>query len=199
MATRNICVFCASSMGARPEYGTVAQELARAIAHAGYGLVYGGAKVGLMGVVADAALAAGAEVIGVIPQVLVDLEVAHTGLTQLLLVDSMHERKAVMARHADAFIALPGGLGTLEEVFEVITWSQLRIHSKPCLLLNVAGYYDKLLAFLDHAVEEGTLKPQNRKIVMVAETAEGALAQIEIAWKLIAAEHAAENPAGITP
>src|SRR5689334_13523463 len=137
MAVKRVCVFCGSSPGARPAYAAAAAALARCLVTRGLGLVYGGGNVGLMGVLADAALAAGGEVIGVIPRALVDLEVAHTGLRDLRVVDSMHERKATMAELADAFVALPGGMGTLEELFEVWTWAQLGLHAKPCALLDV--------------------------------------------------------------
>ncbi|MHB1021684.1 MAG: LOG family protein [Acidobacteriaceae bacterium] len=196
---RNLCVFCASSMGTREEYRTTAAELGKAMAKAGYGLVYGGATVGLMGTVADAVLHAGGEVTGVIPQVLMKQEVAHTGVTELHVVDSMHERKALMASRSDAFVALPGGFGTLEEFCEVLTWLQLRIHNKPCLLLNVSGYYNGLLAFFDHAVVEGTLKPKNREMVLVATSVKDALAQIATAWERIEATQPLENPLGLQP
>src|SRR5271154_5221873 len=156
--TRNIAVFCASADGADPVYRTVAEELGSTLAAHNIGLIYGGAKVGLMQAVADACLAAGGHVIGVIPHVLVDLEVAHHGVTQLHVVDTMHTRKALMAQKADAFLILPGGFGTLEEMFEVLAWQTLRLHDKPTLLLNVNGFYDQLLSFLDQAVTEGMLK-----------------------------------------
>jgi uncharacterized protein (TIGR00730 family) len=145
------------------------------IATAGLGLVYGGASVGLMGAVADAALAGGAEVIGVLPNVLAGKEIAHAGLTRLELVSTMHERKARMAELADAFLILPGGYGTLEELLEVVTWAQLRLHAKPCILINTAGYWDGLLAFLDTAVAAGFLKPKNRELLRVAASAEEAV------------------------
>jgi uncharacterized protein (TIGR00730 family) len=150
-----ICVFCGSANGAGPAYVQAAKELGRNIAVAGMGLVYGGATVGLMGVLADAALEGGAEVIGVMPDVLMDREIAHQGLTRLHIVKTMHERKALMSDHADAFIALPGGYGTLDEFIEIVTWAQLRIHQKPCILLNINGYFDGFLAFLDHGVQQG--------------------------------------------
>jgi hypothetical protein len=142
------------------------------LARRGIGLVYGGASVGLMGALADAALAAGGEVIGVIPRALVEKEIAHRGLSELCVVESMHERKARMAERSDAFLALPGGFGTFEEVFETLAWRQLRIHRKPCGLLNVAGYYDGLLAMLDHAVAEGFLRPENRALLIWESDAE---------------------------
>jgi uncharacterized protein (TIGR00730 family) len=163
---RRICVFCGSSGGTRPSYRRAAVELGTLLAERGLGLVYGGSHLGLMGSVADTVLAAGGSVTGVMPRVLVDKEAAHRGLADLRVVDSMHERKALMASLADAFIALPGGYGTLEEFFEVVTWSQLGIHRKPCGLLNVDGYYDALLGLLDHAVGEGFLKPANRHLVI---------------------------------
>jgi len=172
---KNVAVFCASADGARPIYREAAMELGRALAARGVGVVYGGAKVGLMHAVAEGALAAGGRVIGVIPTVLVDLEVAHQGLTELHITETMHTRKALIGERADAFIALPGGFGTFEELFEVLAWQTLKLHTKPILLLNTNGFYDKLLAFLDHCVEEGMLKPKNRAIVLVAETVEGAL------------------------
>lgn len=166
---KRVCVFCGANAGLREEYRSAARLLARALARRGLGLVYGGGNVGLMGTLADAMLLAGGEVIGVIPQRLVDKEVAHRGLTELRIVDTMHQRKAKMNELSDAFIALPGGYGTLEEFFEILTWSQLGIHRKPSGLLNVLGYYDSLLAMLDHAVAENFLLPANRKLV-IAET-----------------------------
>jgi uncharacterized protein (TIGR00730 family) len=160
-----VCVFCGSSHGARPAYAAAAQALGRELVARGQGLVYGGGNVGLMGVVADAVLAAGGEVIGVIPHALMAREIGHTGTTTMHVVDSMHERKARMADEADAFIALPGGVGTFEELFEAITWTQLGLHAKPCGLLNVDGFYDDLLRFLDHAWAEGFIKPETRAIV----------------------------------
>src|ERR671932_40439 len=146
---RRLCVYAGSNAGARPEYARAAEELARELVARGIGLVYGGGRVGLMGVLADTVLAGGGEAIGVIPQALVDREVGHQGLTELRVVGSMHERKALMAELADAFVALPGGYGTWEEFFEIVTWVQLGLHPKPCGLLNVAGYYDPLLALAD--------------------------------------------------
>ena len=161
-----ICVFCGSSAGVQPEYKAAAAEMGALLARKGIGLVYGGANVGLMGVIADSALAAGGDVIGVMPDSLVAKEVAHRQLRDLRIVSSMHERKALMAELSDAFIALPGGYGTLEEFCEVLTWSQLGIHRKACGLLNTCGYYDGLLALLDHAVAERFLKPVNRGLVL---------------------------------
>ena len=150
---------------ATPPTRTAARALARLLAERGIGLVYGGGKVGLMGVLADTVLAAGGEAIGVMPQALIDREIGHPGLTELRVVDSMHERKALMAELSDAFVAVPGGIGTLEELIEVYTWSQLGIHDKPCGVLNVRGYYDDLAAFLDHAVSEGFLRAQHRAVL----------------------------------
>jgi uncharacterized protein (TIGR00730 family) len=179
---RRVCVYCGSSPGRDPAYREAAVALVVELAKRGLGVVYGGAHVGLMGVVADTALEAGAEVIGVIPQGLVDREIAHTGLTDLRIVGSMHERKAQMAELADAFVALPGGLGTLEELFEVATWSQLGLHRKPCGLLNVLGYYDGLAAMLDHAVAERFLRAENRAILIV-EPEPAAMVDALAAWK----------------
>ncbi len=161
-----VCVFCGSSFGKNPLYKTAARTLGAALARKGLGLVYGGASVGLMGIVADAALAEGGEVIGVIPEALSDLELSHKGLSELHLTSSMHERKAMMADLSDAFIALPGGIGTLEETFEILTWSQLGIHSKPVGLMNVENYFDGLQQFLDHTVTEGFVKPVHRQILI---------------------------------
>lgn len=165
----SICVFCGSSRGARPEYVESARGLGVEIARRGLTLVYGAGNVGLMGTLADAALAEGGKVVGVIPQSLVEWEVAHDRLTERHIVRSMHERKAMMADRADAFIALPGGLGTFEELFEILTWAQLGLHRKPFGLLNVAGYYNPLLAMLDNAVVERFLRPEHRGLVL-AET-----------------------------
>lgn len=168
---RRICVFTGSSPGARVEYALAAQQFGRELVTRGYELVYGGGRVGLMGAVADAVLDAGGEVIGVIPKVLLEKEVAHGRLTELRVVASMHERKAMMAELADAFVALPGGLGTLEELCEILTWAQLGLHTKPCGLLNVANYFDGLLAFLDHAVSERFIKPEHRAVLITATAA----------------------------
>jgi uncharacterized protein (TIGR00730 family) len=165
MDLRRVCVFCGSSGGNRDDYRTATTALAAELIRRGIGVVYGGACVGLMGLVADEVLARGGEVIGVIPGAMVDREIAHRGLTDLRIVDSMHERKAMMAGLADAFIALPGGFGTFEEFCEAVTWTQLGLHQKRCGLLNVAGFYDPLLALFDRAVADGFLKPENRAIV----------------------------------
>jgi len=161
-----ICVFCGSSSGTRTAYREAAISLGRLLAQRGIGLVYGGSHLGLMGTLADTVMAAGGVVTGVMPRLLVEKEAAHTGLPDLRIVGSMHERKALMADLASGFIALPGGFGTLEEFCEVLTWAQLGVHAKPCGLLNVAGFYDPLLALLDHAVAERFLKPQNRDLVI---------------------------------
>jgi uncharacterized protein (TIGR00730 family) len=163
---KRVCVFCGSSPGARPEYEAAAREMGEALLERGAGLVYGGARVGLMGAVADAVLRGGGEVIGVIPRALMTREVAHGGLTALHVVDTMHERKAMMADLADGFVAMPGGFGTFEEFCEVLTWSQLGFHPKPCGLLNVAGYYAPLLAMFDHAVAEAFVRPAHRALVL---------------------------------
>jgi uncharacterized protein (TIGR00730 family) len=162
-----LCVFCGSSAGQDPVYLATARALGEALANNGIELVYGGASVGLMGAVADAVLAKGGYVIGVMPQALVDKEIAHKGLSDLRVVGSMHERKALMAELADGFIALPGGLGTFEELFEVWTWAQLGYHRKPCALLNAGGFYDKLTDFLDDVVERGFVKPIHRAMLIV--------------------------------
>jgi hypothetical protein len=175
---RRICVFSGSSSGCIGDYRDAAEHLGALLANRGIGLVYGGASVGLMGAVADAAMAAGGEVIGVIPHALVQREVAHTGLRDLRVVDSMHERKAMMAELSDAFIALPGGIGTFEELFEVWTWTQLGAHAKPCGLLNVHGFYDKLLDFLDHVVTQGFLKPHDRHLLSAAQEPAALLDQL---------------------
>ncbi|HSC07956.1 MAG TPA: TIGR00730 family Rossman fold protein [Steroidobacteraceae bacterium] len=165
---KRICVFAGSSRGAREQYALAAQQLARELVAQGYEVVYGGGKVGMMGVLADAALGAGGKVIGVIPKALLAKEIAHGGLTELRVVGSMHERKAMMAELSLGFIALPGGLGTMEEFFEVLTWAQLGLHAKPCGLLNVSGYFDSLLAFLDSTVSERFVKSEHRALVITS-------------------------------
>ncbi len=165
MTMQRLCVFCGSSSGFDPAFAAAAEAMGRAIATAGIGLVYGGGKVGLMGIVADAAMAAGGEVIGVIPQALADREVAHRGLTTLHIVESMHVRKALMADLSDGFIAMPGGIGTLEELFEIWTWGQLGDHAKPVALLNVNGFYDGLTGFLDGIVAAGFLRAEHRAML----------------------------------
>jgi uncharacterized protein (TIGR00730 family) len=181
MDIRSICLFCGSSRGQDPAFRDATRELARLLAGRGIDVVYGGGNVGLMGVLADAVLEAGGRITGVMPHALVAREIAHARLTSLHVVDSMHERKAMMAALADAFIALPGGFGTLEEFAEAVTWTQLGLHAKPCGLLNVAGYYDGLLAFLAHALEEEFLRPTHREIV-VAEAEPAALVDRLAAW-----------------
>lgn len=177
-----ICVFCGSANGADPIYPQTAKELGQRMAAAGIGLVYGGATVGLMGILADAVIAGGAEVVGVMPDVLMDREIANRNVTHFHVVKTMHERKALMYEHADAFIALPGGYGTLDEFIEIVTWAQLKLHQKPCILINTNGYYDGFLAFLDHAMSEGFLKPENRKLIQVADNAESALEMAQAGW-----------------
>jgi uncharacterized protein (TIGR00730 family) len=164
---QSVCVFCGSQAGARPEYIEVARVLGATLAHRGLSLIYGGGHVGMMGAVADAALAGGGKVIGVIPEHLMRPEVAHQGLTELLVVDSMHTRKRIMAERADAFIVLPGGYGTFEEMFEMITWLQLRLHSKPVGVINIEGYFDHLLAFLRHGAAEGFIRPEHWDLLVI--------------------------------
>ncbi len=168
-------VYCGSARGSDPAFLAEAQALGAALAAAGFGLVYGGASIGLMGAVADAALAGGAEVIGVLPEVLAGSEIAHTGLTRLEMVPTMHARKARMAKLADVFLILPGGYGTLDELMEIVTWAQLKLHAKPCILINTLGYWNGLLEFLDTAVEAGFLKAKNRELLQVAKTAQEAV------------------------
>src|SRR6476660_5621967 len=163
---RSVCVFCGSSPGGRPKYAEMAAQFGSLLAQRRIRLVYGGGNIGLMGVLADAVLSAGGEVIGVIPQMLVDRELAHRGITDLRIVGSMHERKALMAELSDAFVALPGGLGTYEELCEVLTWAQLGIHHKPCSCLNVFDYFTPLQRLLDHAVSEGFMRPEHRSILI---------------------------------
>lgn len=186
---KRVCVYCGSSLGGREEYGDVGFDLGRLLVERGMGLVYGGACVGVMGKVAEGVLSGGGEVVGVIPKALMKKEVAHEGLTELRVVESMHERKAVMADLADGFIALPGGWGTLEELFEILTWAQLGFHGKPCGILNVAGYYDGLKVFLNHAVEEEFVKPGHQEMLMVEgdgrrllERMEGYSAPVQEKW-----------------
>ena len=169
---KRVCVFAGSNGGKRPEYIAAARELGRVLAGRHLGIVYGGARVGLMGALADEALSGGAAVIGVMPEALVAKEVAHRGLTELRVVKSMHERKATMSDLADGFVALPGGWGTVEEFFEILTWSQLGFHRKPCGLLNVAGYFDRLLEFVDHGVDEGFVRREQRSMISVADSAD---------------------------
>ncbi|HEY0683365.1 MAG TPA: TIGR00730 family Rossman fold protein [Steroidobacter sp.] len=180
---RSICVFCGSSPGNRPEYLDVARATGRLIAERGLTLVYGGGKVGLMGAVADSALAAGGRVVGVIPQLLMDREVGHPGLTDLHVVTSMAERKLLMGELSDAFLTLPGGIGTLDELFEAWSWTQLGLHDKPSGLLNYHGYYDSLIQFLDLAVSEGFQRPRHRAALLVDREIEPLLDQLQAAAK----------------
>jgi len=179
---KRLCVFCGSSPGARPAYVATALALGRLLADRGIGVVYGGASVGLMGAVADGALAGGGEVIGVIPRALAAKEIAHTSLTELHVVETMHERKALMSGLSDGFVALPGGIGTLEEIFEAWTWGQLGIHQKPVGILDVRDYYGKLLAFLDDALAQRFVKPEHRAQLVTATEPEE-LVEKMLAWK----------------
>lgn len=164
---KSVCVFCGSSVGARDEYAQAARELGRLLAARGLRTIYGAGNIGLMGILADAVLDAGGEIVGVIPEALVARELAHNGLSDLHIVHSMHERKALMADLSDAFLALPGGFGTFEELCETLTWVQLGIHAKPCGLLNVSGYFNPLIAMFDRAVDERFLRPQHRDLLLV--------------------------------
>jgi uncharacterized protein (TIGR00730 family) len=177
-----ICVFCGSSVGARPAYAAAAKQLGELMARRGIGLVFGGGCIGLMGIIADAVLAHGGETIGVIPDGLMRREIGHRGVTKLHVVSSMHERKALMADLADAYIAMPGGYGTLEEFAETVTWSQLGIQRKPCVLLNVDGYWNGLLGFVDHAVREDFVRPENRGLILVGSTPEEVLDRVS-SWQ----------------
>ena len=186
---QKFCVFCGSNPGGEPAYSEAAVNVGRLIASRGGRLVYGGGRVGLMGSVANAALEAGGEVIGVMPRSLVEKEIAHNGLTKLHIVESMHERKALMEKLSDAFLLLPGGFGSWDEFSEIVTWAQLGIHAKPCGILNVAGYYDPFLAQIDRAVAEGFVRPAHRNIVLVASDAGTLLSRLmsapvvsEIKW-----------------
>jgi uncharacterized protein (TIGR00730 family) len=175
---RSLCVFCGSSAGSREAYRSAARRLGDLLAAEGVGLVYGGGHVGLMGVLADAVLRGGGEVVGVIPQALVDRELAQQNLTRLEVVDTMHQRKARMADLADGFAALPGGFGTADELFEILTWAQLGLHAKPVALLNVAGFFDQLLAWVDRCVAEGFLRPENRDLFVTAADADELLRRL---------------------
>lgn len=177
---QSICVYCGSRVGHGDAYGQAARQLGRALAEQGLELIYGGAAIGMMGLIADQALAAGGAVTGVIPEALKQKEVAHAGLTELLVTADMHERKRLMAERADAFIAMPGGLGTLEELFEILTWGQLRFHAKPIGLLNTSGYYDDLVRFLDGSVTEGFVHPRHRAMLTVDATPEGLLERLSL-------------------
>ena len=176
---RRICVYCGSSTGIRSEYVAAAKQLAGVLVRHDLELVYGGASKGLMGVIADTVLEEGGAVYGVIPKMLQEKEIAHTGLTRLHVVSSMHERKSMMAALSDGFIALPGGIGTLEELIEILTWGQLRFHDKPCGVLNVDGYFDHLLRYLDHAQQEGFLRVENRRMLLEDDDAAGLIRQFE--------------------
>ena len=165
---KSAAVFCAAANGARPEYRAAAEELGRTLAERGIGLIYGGAKIGLMGAVADATLAAGGYVVGVIPHVLVDKEIAHDGLSELHVVDTMHTRKRLIGEKSDAFLVLPGGFGTFEELFEVLAWQSLNLHAKPVVLLNICGFYDTMLAFLDVCEREGVLRGNRHRLLVAA-------------------------------
>lgn len=182
---KRVCVFCSSSFGDRPQYAATARELAELLVQHGLGLVYGGSHVGLMGVIADRVLELGGEVVGVIPATLVEREIAHTGLTQLHVVQTMHERKALMARHADAFLALPGGFGTLEELMEVATWRQLGLHKKPIALLNTLGYYDRFIEFIAHTIDQRMVAPLTAAALQVATTPAAALELLHLAERAL--------------
>jgi uncharacterized protein (TIGR00730 family) len=176
---KSVCVFCGSSPGARPEYAVAARALGQALARRGLTLVYGGASRGLMGAVADAALAAGAPVVGVIPKALAREEIAHAGLTELLVVESLYDRKRLMFERADAFVTLPGGFGTLDELAEVLTMSQLGLHTKPCGLLDVAGFFEPLVAYFDRTVTERFVRPEHRALVTVGDDPDRLLDALE--------------------
>jgi hypothetical protein len=178
MPMRAACVFCGSQPGAKPAYLQAARELGALLARRGVAVIYGGGHIGMMGALADSTLAAGGKVTGVIPEHLMRPEVAHQGLTELLVVDSMHTRKRTMASRADAFIVLPGGYGTFEEMFEMVTWRQLQLHAKPVGLVNVEGYFDHLLAFLGHAAQQEFIRPQHRGLLLVDASTEGLLEQL---------------------
>lgn len=189
---RSVCVFCGSQPGVRPEYEELARELGTLLARQGITLVYGGGHVGLMGAVADAALAAGGKVVGVIPEHLMRPEIAHQSLTELHVVDTMHTRKRMMAERADAFVVLPGGYGTFEEMFEMVTWLQLQLHAKPVGVLNVQGYYDHLLAFLRHASQEGFIRPQHWDLVIVQSAPELLLERLRLHLPQVARDTASD-------
>jgi uncharacterized protein (TIGR00730 family) len=190
---RRLCVFCGSSAGGRDVYREAARRFGEALAASGLGLVYGGGHVGLMGVVADAVLQGGGEVVGVIPQSMVDRELAQRNLTRLEVVDTMHQRKARMADLADAFAALPGGYGTADELFEILTWAQLGLHGKPIGLLNISGFFDPLLAWMDRCVEEGFLRPEHRELLVISGDSE------ELLRMLLHAKPAPQLPKCIDP
>ena len=175
----SVCVFCGSNAGADPAYTAAAEDVGRGLAERAIRVVYGGGRVGLMGALADSARAAGGEVVGVMPQALIDREIGHAGIDDLRVVGTMHERKALMVELAEGFIGLPGGIGTLEELFEVYTWAQLGIHAKPIALLDVAGYFERLAAFLDHSVAERFVRPETRAMLTIADSLEGVLESFE--------------------
>jgi len=176
---KRVCVYCGSNKGVRPVYANAARDLAAVLVRHELDLVYGGADRGIMGIIADEVLQLGGKVHGVIPQMLIDKELAHQGLTELHVVSSMHARKSMMAALSDGFIAMPGGFGTLEEIIEIVTWGQLRFHDKPCGLLNVDGYFDHLLCYMDHASAEGFLRKENRKMLLSDNNATGLVQQFE--------------------
>ena len=176
---KKICVYCGSSRGNSPHFATAADALGVALVERGFDLVYGGADKGLMGVVADAVLRSGGNAYGVLPRLLTEKELAHQGLTELFVVETMHERKGMMAEMADGFVALPGGFGTLEEIAEIVTWGQLHLHEKPCGLLNVDGYFNPLLKYLDAAVDKGFLRAENRRMLLSDSDADGLLTQFQ--------------------
>ncbi|EXF95187.1 LOG family protein PA4923 [Pseudomonas fluorescens HK44] len=194
MSLASVCVFCGASTGTDPAYRQAAIALGQELARRKLTLVYGGGAVGLMGIVADAALAAGGEVIGIIPESLKNLEIGHPGLTRLEVVDGMHARKARMAELSDAFIALPGGLGTFEELFEVWTWGQLGYHGKPLGLLEVNGFYSKLTAFLDHVVGEGFVREHHRDMLQMRESPQDLLDALDAWQPLVAPKWAGQKP-----
>ncbi|MCA9672273.1 MAG: TIGR00730 family Rossman fold protein [Myxococcales bacterium] len=191
---KRVCIFCGSSPGARPSYAKAAIDLARALGDSGRGIVYGGSSTGLMGRIADTALDAGGEVIGVIPTSLFEREIAHEHLTELHQVATMLERKERMAELSDAFVTIPGGLGTMDELFEVLTWGLLGIHHKPMVLLDVDGYYGQLLGFLDHAVGEGFIRPEHRALLRVASDVPGVIAALDAGVSAAAAAAAPTEP-----
>lgn len=176
---KQLCIFCGANTGNKPEFSQLAAQTGRDLVHRGYGLVYGAGNVGLMGIIADAVLQAGGNAVGIIPGFLKDHEVAHHGLTELIITTSMHERKAIMAQRSDAFMALPGGFGTLDELFEILTWKQLQLHSKPVVLLNSGGFFEPLVQFIDHLVASGFLKPSNRELIFVTDQLETAFNYLE--------------------
>ena len=180
--SKRICVFCGSSLGNKEIYETAAHSLAKELVRRHIVLVYGGGNIGLMGVIAEEVIAGGGEVIGIIPQFLADKEFAHESISTLHVVETMHERKALMERESDGFLAMPGGLGTLEEYCEMLTWKQLQLHHKPCGLLNIDGFFDALIGFVDHQVQEGFVSKENRDLIMEAKDSPTLVDQIEREW-----------------